>query len=1088
MADLARRHEGAVRTVRRLKASRAGRAARRVVQRRRAARHPRLSVVVPFHDSLVQLPSCLDSLLAQTYPHLQIVLVDDGSRDGSAQVAADYARRHWNVSLVSQKHQGVGPARNTGVRVADGRYLAFCDADDTVPVDGYARMVGALEKSGSDQVVGSATLQTRGMHVEPLWARRSNPRRTLGTTLEETPAVMGNLITGARVFRRSFWDRHGLQFAEPGDHSDVVTLVEALTATERIDILPAVVYRWCWREDGRALFQRMLRDKGRLESRLARLHTAATVVTERGSAQVRSAFLVEIFHTTIPELVRAAVARADGYWETLSAGLQPLLALLTDEELLRVPFEDRVLAWMCAHDRRLAAESFLEYAFDNQNGYPYQLIDGRAHVTFPDILDAEGVDNLAGMPANFTLLSPAEIRFRARVTALGWERPGVLAVQGAAFFEYVDDREGASEMALVLRPALGGDEHRVAATPAPELDVNQWASRAHEDHTGAGFSCQVDVRDIPAPTDGQEVWDIEVELCVGGRRHRGRFMSRQASGSAGLLEPSVAHGVQARPQWRSFDGLKLALRPGNAKPFNATRPEAPVRVASVHAHEGVLVLEGEADHDVELRLTGPRGSSEWVPTERSGGRVRASIGLFDDEWGLGRTLLPMDVYDVQARRPGESRVLPVAPSLELWRSLPSVISDGDLHLLPLVADEERLTLRLAAAEWRTSRPAFLRRRLRDEVYPAARQQPLLDVVMFETFAGKATGDNPGALCRELAGRDEGLDLVFSVLDRSIEVPEGARAVVRFSAEYFELLGRAKYLLVNASLPYFFRKREGQLYFQTWHGSPLKRIAHDRPHLDFFNWHHRRQLLIARDGWDYLLSQSDFCTRSLCSAFRYEGAVMELGYPRNDVLSSPDADSQRADVRSRLGLSERDRVILYAPTWRDNHRVGRVFNKVLYLDPDEIVSSVDNAVVLVRGHYNSMRAAEQTDPGGRIIDVTRYPDIAGLYLAADALVTDYSSVFFDFALTDKPMVFLAPDLVEYRDDNRGFYLDYHETVPGPVCVTTKEVVEALSGPDRFAERRREFREQFVPHDDGGAAARVIDAILAWGRNEAVRPRA
>jgi CDP-glycerol glycerophosphotransferase (TagB/SpsB family) len=1053
------------------------------VQRRRAAARPRLSVVVPFHDSLAQLRTCLDSLLAQTYPNVSIVLVDDGSKDGAAEVAADYAARHWNVHLVRQERQGPGGARNAGVRAADGLYLAFCDADDTVPVDGYARMVEALEKTGSDMVVGSATLQSRGVHVEPLWARRSNPRRTLGTTLDQTPAIMGNLITGARVFRRSFWDHHRLRFAVPGDHSDVITLVEALTAAERIDILPAVVYRWCWREDGRTLLQRVLRDKGRLEDRLAQLHAAATVVAERGPATARTAFLVELFHTTIPELVRGAVARDDGYWETLSAGLRPLLSLLTDEELLQVPFEDRVMAWMCAHDRRPAAESFLEYAFDNQYGYPYRLVDGKAHVTFPAILDADDVSNLAGMPADFTLLSPAEIRFRARLTALRWTGPGQLAIEGAAFFEYVDDREGTSEVTLVLRSAASEQELRVAATPAPELDVNQWAARAHEDHTGAGFRCAIDVRELPSPTEGQVTWDIDVELRAGGRRHRGRFMSRQVGGSAGLLEPAVIDDdVQARPQWRNFDGLKLALRPGTAKPFDASRSTAPVRVSSVRAREGVLVLEGEADHDVELRLTGPRGSSEWVSAERSHGRIVAAIGLFDDEWGLGRTPLPMDVYALEARPAGSSRIMAVSPTVQLWRSLPTVIRDGDLHLLPQVTEESGLNIRLAAVEWRTSRPSFLRRRLRDEVYPAARQEPLLDVALFETFAGKATGDNPGALCQEMARRDGGPELVFSVIDRSIEVPDGARAVVRFSAEYFELLGRARYLLVNASLPYFFRKREGQLYFQTWHGSPLKRIAHDRPHLDFFNWHHRRQLLIARDGWDYLLSQSDFCTRSLCSAFRYDGAVMELGYPRNDVLSSPDADRIRADVRRRLGLRDHDRVILYAPTWRDNHRVGRVFNKVLYLDPEEIVSSVDNAVVLVRGHYNSMRAAEQRDPDKRIIDVTRYPDIGALYLAADALVTDYSSVFFDFAITDKPMVFLAPDLAEYRDDNRGFYLDYHETVPGPICLTTGEVVAALSGPDRFVDRRREFRQQYVPHDDGGASARVVDAILEWGRKQ------
>ena len=428
-------------------------------------------------------------------------------------------------------------------------------------------------------------------------------------------------------------------------------------------------------------------------------------------------------------------------------------------------------------------------------------------------------------------------------------------------------------------------------------------------------------------------------------------------------------------------------------------------------------------------------------------------------------------------RSADGRAFEVAPARSLWRSLPRLVEDSGLQFLPHVTFEATLMIRVVPSEWRTSRPPYLRRRLRDEAYPLARTQPLLDVVLFETFAGKAAGDNPGALCKELLTRDEDLELVVSVLDYSVEVPHGARPVIRFSPEYFELLGRARYLVVNASLPYFFRKREGQLYFQTWHGSPLKRIAHDRPHLDFFNWHHRRQLLIARDGWDYLLSQSEFCSRSLGSAFRYDGPVMELGYPRNDLMLADDADDVRRRTRAALGIGEHQRVVLYAPTWRDNLRVGRVFDKVLYLDPHEVVERLDDAVVLVRGHYNSVRAAEDVDPDNRVIDVTRYPDIADLYVAADALVTDYSSVFFDFVLTDKPMVFLAPDLVEYRDDNRGFYLDYHETVPGPVCLTTAEVVETLRGPDAYAERRRAFRAEFAPHDDGKAAARVVDAILS-----------
>ena len=171
-------------------------------------------------------------------------------------------------------------------------------------------------------------------------------------------------------------------------------------------------------------------------------------------------------------------------------------------------------------------------------------------------------------------------------------------------------------------------------------------------------------------------------------------------------------------------------------------------------------------------------------------------------------------------------------------------------------------------------------------------------------------------------------------------------------------------------------------------------------------------------------------------------------------------------------------MLYAPTWRDNLRVGRVFNKVLYLDPLEVVV-LDRGLLPTgaRPLQLGRRRRGTSTRSDRVLDVTRYPDIADLYLAADVLVTDYSSVFFDFVLTDKPMVFLAPDLEAYRDDNRGFYLDYHETVPGPICLTTAEVVEAIAARTPTLGPAQRSASEFAPLDDGSAAARVVDGILA-----------
>ena len=1032
----------------------------------RRRHEPLLSVVVPFFDSRRQLARTLDSLLDQHDSKLEIILVDDGSTDGSRAIADRYVAAHRHVRLVAQPHRGVGSARNLGVSYARGEYLAFCDSDDLVVAGGYARLTQILEFSGSDLAVGSVSVQVKGRYQVPAWAHRSNPRRRSGVEVEDVPEVLGNLVLGARVFRRSSWDRRGLTFTTDDERSDATLLVRSLLVAAGIDVVPSVVYRWSFREDNRSLLQQDLQDESRVANRVRGFRRAGEVVVALGSETAQRTYFAEILHTVVPDLVRAAVCRHNGYWEALTAELSNLVETMSPASFASVPVEDRVIAWLCAHDQRAATEDFLEYAFDNQRGYPFRVQNGRPHIALPFI------DALADTSDELTRVADSDMPFSARLVRMVWSEPRVLSIEGSAFAEYLDDRFGPSAVTLVVTERSTREQVRVPCRPRPEVDVNRYAARANEDHTGAGFAVDIDFADLPVPRLGKNAYDVDVELVIGSYEVGGPFRGRHAGGSAGLLEPHWVDGEELTATWRDHRGLGLLVRSAPA-PVHVS--EGDVVAESLAVRDGLLTVAGSAVDDIDVRLVGPRVQTAWVPARREGDRFTVDLSLVDDEWGLGPTSLPADTYQVRARRPGDADV-DVRAGKALWRTLPAPMDSGEWTLTPLVGAGGRLNVRVVPVEYQSSRPPLLRRRMRDELYPAAKEMPLLDTVLFETFAGRGTGDNPGAICAEFHRRGLDLDLVYSVIDRSNVVPEGARAVVRWSAEWFELLGRARYLVVNSSLPYFFRKREGQLYYQTWHGSPLKRIAHDRPHLDFFNWHHRRQLLVAKDGWDYLLSQSEFCTRSLSSAFRYDGPVMEVGYPRNDILLAERHDEVRRRVRAHFGIEEGIKAVLYAPTWRDNLRFGAVYNKVLYLDPAQVVGSMKDAVVLVRGHYNSVGAAEDRESSTRVLDVTRYPDIADLYLAADVLVTDYSSVFFDFVLTDKPMVFLAPDLEEYRDDNRGFYLDYHETVPGPICLSTREVIDELGGEDRFALRRAEFRDRFNPLDDGHAAARVVDRIL------------
>ncbi|BAJ28862.1 MULTISPECIES: CDP-glycerol glycerophosphotransferase family protein [Kitasatospora] len=376
------------------------------------------------------------------------------------------------------------------------------------------------------------------------------------------------------------------------------------------------------------------------------------------------------------------------------------------------------------------------------------------------------------------------------------------------------------------------------------------------------------------------------------------------------------------------------------------------------------------------------------------------------------------------------------------------------------------------------RSAHRQHLLRAESYPAARRRPLRDAVLYDVFGGRGYACNPRAVHAELARRG-GLEHLWVVEDGQERPPAGARAVRQWSPEWYEALATCRYLVGNTHFPEFLRRREGQVVAQLWHGTPLKRIAHRMPP----GWASADGYLerLEREvrQWSLLLSPSPFATPELRAAFRYRGEVLEAGYPRTDRLARPDP-AEAAAIRRRLRLPPGRRVVLYAPTWRDDRpgAGGRhAFDLRIDLAAARAALGRDH-VLLLRPHVHVGGVLPDDD---FVRDVADHPDVQDLLLVADVLVTDYSSVMFDFAVTGRPMVFFAYDLEHYRDVLRGFTFDFEALAPGPLARTSAGLVAALRDldPARYREARRVFRERFCPLDDGGAAARVADRLLALG---------
>lgn len=248
-------------------------------------------------------------------------------------------------------------------------------------------------------------------------------------------------------------------------------------------------------------------------------------------------------------------------------------------------------------------------------------------------------------------------------------------------------------------------------------------------------------------------------------------------------------------------------------------------------------------------------------------------------------------------------------------------------------------------------------------------------------------------------RELPLEHLWGVDDMQAELPQTARALRQWSPEWFEALATSKYIVSSGHLPDFFTRRAYQVILQTWTGTPLKQIGHDFEKIWFTDSNYLQQLDREVAQWSLLVSGNRFSTPVLRRALAFEGEILETGAPRNDILHAPDREKNADRVREQLGLPQGKKVVLYAPTFReDRKRPNGGYQLDLRLDLEAAKAALgEDQVLLVRGHH--LMCGQIPGAGnGYIWDVGSYPDMADLLLIADVLVTDYSSTLFDFAGT------------------------------------------------------------------------------------------
>ena len=1149
------------------------------------ARSPKVSVVVPVYNVEPYLAACLRSISHQTYLNIEIVVVDDGSTDGSLAVAQRARRRDRRIRIVRQANAGLSAARNTGIAAATGEYLAFVDSDDRIAWETVATVMKTLRSTGSDFAVMSyQRMNSERTWPAGEWIREVHAEPRLGVTLSEFPGVLVNAVAWTKVYRRAFWDAAGLRFQEGVLYEDQAVSAEAYAKASAFDVLSDVLYDWRVREDNSSISQQVATEKD-LRERLGAAFASLEALREHAGSDVLEARSRQLLTNDFRLSLSQIDTTTEEYWRILVDGVSRLFELVPEDVWAGIYVQARALYHLVLADDRARAREFIAQGGLTLNAWPTTVTDGRIHVQLP-LHDDRG----AGWPAGWNELAPSQTQLVTAVRRARWITRDVMEVRGWAYVPTVDLATHSTAIELSLREADGTRSVPVATELTPDDDLARVSGHQWADLRPAGFTATIDATTLPSLVPGEtatwELWarvetagivreapmgnvnrwgsagqvfahdhgdlgrtsvriDQRGTFCLHTHEPLVRVVSARSTGSRVSLEIATRDGAPLDEVLALSRGVRISGRMGPWVDGRCTvtlvlpaRSELPrywtlrgrrdsgthtlgwgdlphepellgaaddVRLRRTRAgnvtlaHGGALVdvsgwsvegdrlvVEGTASSTADLLLAWRTPSGEIAGEIGGAPGVLGSLPLRADRWSLGDAPLPEGRYTLVANIRGARDGAPAIPAtVEVSETatvqLPLPVRTTGLRARLERSPKGEVTLIVTAPLADDEIGARNQRRLK-EWHRTADIALEKDAVLFRSFYGENTSCNGLAVHRELLRRGTDLTLHWVVRDHAVPVPDGGVPVLRDSARFYELLAAARYVFDNVHQPDFTVKRPGQVFVQTFHGYPFKSMGHPYWEKSGFARHRIESFDQRMRDWDYVVSPARYATPLLRDAFAIEGEMLEIGYPRNDVLVDEVAEKARLRTRTALGIADHQKVVLYAPTYRDNLSTSEFESRMVdFLDVAEFSRAMGpDTVLLVRGHAMNARVAKRTARQQTVVDVTDHPEISDLVLASDAAILDYSSLRFDYALTGKPMVFLVPDLDLYGGKARGWLFDYEPTAPGPLVSTTAEVVAALRDlpalTARYAEARERFSRDYLDLEDGHAAARLVDAVM------------
>jgi CDP-glycerol glycerophosphotransferase len=1114
-----------------------------------------VSVIVPIYNVEPFLRDCLDSLRAQTYTDLQVLLVDDGSTDGCAAIAEEFAAADSRFTLIRQANAGLSAARNVAVPQAKGEFLAFVDSDDVLAAHAYELLVQALA-GGADFASGAVRrYSSRGTY-------RSGPHNDaigptdLDTHVSRNPKLLRDRTIWNKLYRRSFYDAHDFTFPVGRLFEDVPVTVPAHALADSVAVVNDPIYFWRVREGAVRSITQSGNDLPNLIDRFYSVNLTRKLLKEAGQHELLRVYEEQAIWDKLSSYLKFLPAASPEFRQTFLDLATDYLAELDPGAVDRQPGEVRK-QWRLIRDGRVDdLLELIDRGFRKPKAPPQPKLESavRSLAWRDGRLELTGYAYVpGGTPRRFgsmrlLWLSSDGGRRKIPLRAKAHRDPEASSTEQAAGFAVSINpmalrngkvwRSGNWTVAVaaargikVRRSGLQMPEDWTDPLPRLQLDAGVWVApiitkdrlrlrisksdgwltASHRDGDDLVLEGMLRnrpkgpvrielsrVRGIAAHRVPAEVTPVAdgfaftarlpltgIALDVTDDNHATGLYAQHFTVDIVVKDkPVQLVADEAYEQFRTVQGTDEVYTTVSAagQVSLSTRPAGPVVTSADWRPDGTLVLSGDSPKDVEgellLRLRGRRRDLS-LPLRVVGGRWQVAVDPTAVPGLAGPLPLVAGTWDLTFRSAGVHHRTTVTLGFAgaVTASLPTSATAGDgVRSVLRSAGNERTVLVVEAP---ALDPAG-QERLQATYAPVAGRPAVQDAVLFDAAPGRRFADDPAAILAELTGRP-GAPAARWTVERGRPVPPGAESVAYGSEAWYEALTTSRWIVTNDDLPRWFQPQDGQVVLRLAGGWPITRfgataVAHPlgQELID--------QLDSDAASWTAVASPGASATPVLRRELRFDGPVLEYGRPANDLLTSMDAEVARAEVRKRLKLPADTRLVLYAPTRRPMDLRKRGWS-----DPGKLLDLPGVVAALPPGHTLLVRRhpALGDDVLGLglmsgVLDVSEYPRAVELLLAADVLITDYSALLADFAVTGRPALLYVPDLAEF-EASPGLNVDLATDAPGPLLRTSAEVIAAVQDLDAVGAEHEQaakaFAESHATAGAGQASARLVDWLLA-----------